>query len=155
LFWWVSARAEKLGGPPAEPLPEPAGAPPRDPTSTDVRTDTRSLTEPGRPTPLMGLAPPAKVAGLADASPDFQVSLLRALVPLVPAAAIVSLLFAVICGSGYAATQSMYPFFVGPARELGVDPVGVGTIVSLSTAAGRTMSPVAAVVLTCSEMTGT
>jgi DcuC family C4-dicarboxylate transporter len=270
LFWWVSVPTEKRDEPPAEPPsgerepPEPVSA--QGGAARDaIRSSERPTAAIERSTPLMGLAPPDRVAGIADASPDFRVSLLRAAVPLVPvvllflagpplrlidvqrdwlvgpkepaemrhdsrlvgvamligvlvaglvsrrdlsgltraffggagyayahivsvivaaqcfgkavesiglaavlsqtivlqpvllvpAAAILSLLFAVICGSGYAATQSMYPFFAGPARELGVDPVGIGTVVSLSTAAGRTMSPVAAVVLTCSEMTGT
>jgi DcuC family C4-dicarboxylate transporter len=74
---------------------------------------------------------------------------------LVPIAAATSLVFALVCGSGFAATQSLFRFFVGPARALGVDPVGVGSVVSLSTAAGRTMSPVAAVVLLSAELTGT
>jgi DcuC family C4-dicarboxylate transporter len=40
-------------------------------------------------------------------------------------------------------------------QALGVDPVLVGAVVSLSAAAGRTMSPVAAVVLMCATLTET
>ncbi len=73
---------------------------------------------------------------------------------LVPCAVGLPLLFALVCGSGFASTQSLYSFFVGPARELGLDPVLVGAFVSLGSAAGRTMSPVAAVVLMCGTLSG-
>ena len=43
----------------------------------------------------------------------------------------------------------------GPALALGIDPVSVGSLVSLGAAAGRTMSPVAAVTLMCATLTGT
>lgn len=72
-----------------------------------------------------------------------------------PLAALVPLVFAAICGSGMASTQSLYGFFHGPAEQLGLDPVSVGAMVSLGSAAGRTMSPVAAVVLMCGALTGT
>jgi DcuC family C4-dicarboxylate transporter len=62
--------------------------------------------------------------------------------------------FAWLAGSGMASTQSLYKFFVGPARALSEDPVQVGAVVSLSAAAGRTMSPVAAVTLMCAELAG-
>jgi DcuC family C4-dicarboxylate transporter len=74
---------------------------------------------------------------------------------LLPAAALLPLAFAWTCGSGMAATQSLFGFFVAPAQALGVDPVLVGAVVSLSAAAGRTMSPVAAVVLMCATLTET
>lgn len=74
---------------------------------------------------------------------------------LLPLASIVPLAFAWICGSGIAATQSMYGFFVAPADSVGVDPLLVGAIVSLSAAAGRTMSPVSAVNLVVASLTGT
>jgi DcuC family C4-dicarboxylate transporter len=45
------------------------------------------------------------------------------------------MIFAVICGSGMAATQGMYGFFVEPALAQGFDPVLVGSVVSLATAA--------------------
>jgi DcuC family C4-dicarboxylate transporter len=72
-----------------------------------------------------------------------------------PLAAFVPLAFAATSGSGMASTQSLYGFFHGPAVALGLDPVSVGAMVSLGSAAGRTMSPVAAVVLMCGTLTGT
>jgi DcuC family C4-dicarboxylate transporter len=54
-----------------------------------------------------------------------------------------------------ASTQSLYSFFHAPAVALGQDPVSVGALVSLGSAAGRTMSPVSAVVLMCGTLTGT
>jgi DcuC family C4-dicarboxylate transporter len=54
-----------------------------------------------------------------------------------------------------ASTQSLYGFFHDPAVALGLDPVAIGALVSLGSAAGRTMSPVAAVVLMCAAFTGT
>jgi DcuC family C4-dicarboxylate transporter len=72
-----------------------------------------------------------------------------------PLACFVPLAFAALCGSGMASTQSLYEFFYTPAVRLGLDPVSVGALVSLGSAAGRTMSPVAAVVLMCGTLTGT
>ncbi|MFO0825683.1 MAG: hypothetical protein U0792_21610 [Gemmataceae bacterium] len=63
--------------------------------------------------------------------------------------------FAAISGSGMASTQSLYGFFYGPAIALDLDPVDVGAMVSLGSAAGRTMSPVAAVTLMCATLSGT
>jgi C4-dicarboxylate transporter, DcuC family len=74
---------------------------------------------------------------------------------LTPAAGFVPLAFGALSGSGMAATQSLYGFFVEPANRLGVDPKDVGAVVSLGAAAGRTMSPVAAVVLMSAKLTGT
>jgi DcuC family C4-dicarboxylate transporter len=74
---------------------------------------------------------------------------------LVPVAGILPLLFAVLCGSGMASTQSLFKFFAEPAQHLSVDPAQVGAIVSLGAAAGRTMSPVAAVTLMCAALTRT
>jgi DcuC family C4-dicarboxylate transporter len=74
---------------------------------------------------------------------------------LFPLASLAPLAFAWICGSGIAATQSMYGYFVEPARMLGADPLLVGAVVSISAAAGRTMSPVSAVNLVCASLTGT
>jgi C4-dicarboxylate transporter, DcuC family len=54
-----------------------------------------------------------------------------------------------------AATQSLFGFFAGPAVAQGQDPALVGAVVSLAAAAGRTMSPVAAVVLMCATLTNT
>jgi len=72
-----------------------------------------------------------------------------------PLAGFVPLSFAAISGSGMASTQSLYGFFHGPAVALGLNPVDVGALVSLGSAAGRTMSPVAAVTLMCATLTGT
>jgi DcuC family C4-dicarboxylate transporter len=74
---------------------------------------------------------------------------------LIVAAGITSLGFAVLCGSGMATTQSLFPFFAASAIELGIDPTHVGAVVSLASAAGRTMSPVAAVNQMCSRLTET
>jgi C4-dicarboxylate transporter, DcuC family len=74
---------------------------------------------------------------------------------LLPLAGGVSLGFAALCGSGMAATQSLFGFFASPALEHGTDPGRVGAVVSIAAAAGRTMSPVAAVVLLCSTLTKT
>jgi DcuC family C4-dicarboxylate transporter len=73
---------------------------------------------------------------------------------LQPLAAFVPLAFAAVSGSGMASTQSLYGFFHVPAVALGLDPVSVGAMVSLGSAAGRTMSPVAAVTLMCGTLTG-
>jgi DcuC family C4-dicarboxylate transporter len=66
---------------------------------------------------------------------------------LQPLAAFVPWAFGIVSGSGMAATQSVYGFFVEPAESLGIDRVQLGAIVSLGAAAGRTMSPVSAVAL--------
>ena len=71
-----------------------------------------------------------------------------------PLAAFVPLAFAAISGSGMASTQSLYGFFHAPALALGLDPVAVGALVSTGAAAGRTMSPVAAVTLMSATLTG-
>jgi DcuC family C4-dicarboxylate transporter len=92
---------------------------------------------------MTGLA--AHLGRLIDAFPTF----------LMPLAGFLPLGFAALCGSGMASTQSLFGFFVGPARALGVDPVAVGAVVSLGAAAGRTMSPVAAVTLMCADLTRT
>lgn len=74
---------------------------------------------------------------------------------LVPVAAFVPMAFAALAGSGMAATQSLYGLFAGPAVQLGVPPELVGAVVSLGAAAGRTMSPVAAVTLMCASLSET
>jgi len=74
---------------------------------------------------------------------------------LVPAAGLFPLGFAALSGSGMAATQGLYGFFTHPAIAQGVDPLHIGSIVSIGAAAGRTMSPVAAVVLMAAKLTGT
>ena len=73
---------------------------------------------------------------------------------LIPGAGILPLAFALLCGSGMASTQSLFGFFAEPALRLGIDPTHVGAVVSIASAAGRTMSPVAAVTLMCAKMAG-
>ncbi len=73
---------------------------------------------------------------------------------LLPAAGVLPMAFAAISGSGMAATQGVYGFFAGPALNQGLDPVHVGSVVSLAAAAGRTLSPVAAVTLMCAKLSG-
>lgn len=93
-----------------------------------------------------------EISGLAshlEALITGEPGLLQPLAGFVPAG------FGFICGSGMATTQSLYGFFYGPAVELGVDPVSVGAMVSVGSAAGRTMSPVAAVVLMSAALTET
>jgi DcuC family C4-dicarboxylate transporter len=93
-----------------------------------------------------------KQIGLADLLGDLIRGIPALLLPL---AGGVSLAFAALCGSGMAATQSLFGFFARPALQLGIHPARVGAVVSLAAAAGRTMSPVAAVVLLCSTLTRT
>ena len=71
---------------------------------------------------------------------------------LIPLAVLMPAGFSWMCGSGMASTQSLFGFFVAPANGLGVDPVRVGAVVAISGAGGRTLSPVAAVVLLASSM---
>jgi DcuC family C4-dicarboxylate transporter len=93
-----------------------------------------------------------KQIGLADLLGDL---IHRVPALLLPLAGGIALGFAALCGSGMAATQSLFGFFPGPALHLGIHPARVGAVVSLAAAAGRTMSPVAAVVLLCSTLTRT
>ncbi len=74
---------------------------------------------------------------------------------LIVTAGVAAFGFAVLCGSGMATTQSLFPFFAASALELGVDPMHVGAVVSLAAAAGRTMSPAAAVNQMCARLTDT
>jgi DcuC family C4-dicarboxylate transporter len=68
-----------------------------------------------------------------------------------PVSAGVTLAFACLCGSGMAATQSLYKFYIN--SEMGLDVMlPVGAVTSIAAAAGRTMSPVAAVVFTTAEI---
>ncbi|WP_439628032.1 C4-dicarboxylate transporter DcuC [Gemmata sp.] len=91
-------------------------------------------------------------AGLANALGDVIAHSPNLMQPL---AAFVPLAFAAISGSGMASTQSLYGFFHLPALALDINPVDVGALVSIGSAAGRTMSPVAAVTLMCATLTGT
>ncbi|HEV3144202.1 MAG TPA: C4-dicarboxylate transporter DcuC [Gemmataceae bacterium] len=74
---------------------------------------------------------------------------------LIPLAALVPLAFATLSGSGMAATQSVFQFYVEPSEQAGIDPFLVGAVVSIAAAVGRTISPVAAVTLMCAKMTET
>jgi DcuC family C4-dicarboxylate transporter len=74
---------------------------------------------------------------------------------ILPFAGILATGFGVLCGSGMATAQSIFPFFAEVTLRLGLEPAHVGAVVSLGAAAGRTMSPVAAVALMCSTMTQT
>lgn len=71
---------------------------------------------------------------------------------LLPIAGLSALGFALLSGSGMATTQSLFGFFAGPALAVGVDPAHAGAVVALAAAAGRTMSPVAAVTLLCATL---
>ena len=55
---------------------------------------------------------------------------------LMPAAGIIPLAFAALCGSGMASTQSLFNFFAEPALLLDIDPTHVGAVVSVASAAG-------------------
>jgi DcuC family C4-dicarboxylate transporter len=74
---------------------------------------------------------------------------------LLPGAGALPLGFALLCGSGMAATQALFGFFAEPALQFGLPPTHVGAVVSIAAAAGRTMSPFAAVTLMCAAMTRT
>ena len=93
-----------------------------------------------------------KLVGLAAVLGDALVHLPGL---LIPASGVSALGFATLCGSGMATAQGLFPFFAGPSFELGVDPVHTGAVVSLASAAGRTMSPVAAVTLMTARLTDT
>jgi DcuC family C4-dicarboxylate transporter len=74
---------------------------------------------------------------------------------LIPLAALAPLAFAALGGSAIASTTSLYQFFVEPARQLGYDPIQIGALVCIGAAAGRTLSPVAAVMLMSAKLTDT
>lgn len=74
---------------------------------------------------------------------------------LLPAAVLLPCGFAVLSGSGIGATNSLFGFFVAPCQSLNADPVIVGALVALGSAAGRTMSAVAAVALMSASLTET
>ncbi len=93
-----------------------------------------------------------KLIGFAEA---IRVLIHAAPQAIVALAGAVSLGFAALCGSGMATTQSLFGFFAGPAIDLGLDPTHVGAVVSIASAAGRTMSPFAAVTLCVAAMTET
>lgn len=92
-----------------------------------------------------------EVVGLADHLGNLIVGRPELLVPL---AGVVPAAFGFVCGSGMASTQSLYGFFYDPAVSMGADPQAIGAMVSVGSAVGRTMSPVAAVTLMCATLTG-
>jgi len=92
-----------------------------------------------------------RVVGLAAALGEFIARNPNWLHPLTAA---VPWAFAWLSGSGMASTQSLFGFFVEPAAKLNEDANSVGAMVSVSSAVGRTMSPVAAVALMCAGLTG-
>lgn len=96
----------------------------------------------GKAIEIVGLA--KLLTGVIIAVPDL----------LLPAAGIMPWAFATLSGSGMASTQALFAFFVPPAQESGVNPVEIGATVSVASALGRTMSPVAAVALMCGKLTG-
>jgi DcuC family C4-dicarboxylate transporter len=92
-----------------------------------------------------------ELVGLAEHLGDLIERSPRLLNPL---AGGVPFAFAWVCGSGMASTQSLYGFFYGPGVELGAEPRALGALVGVCAAAGRTMSPVAAVVFMCATLSG-
>ncbi len=92
-----------------------------------------------------------RVVGLAAALGEFIAANPGWLHPLT---AVVPWAFAWVSGSGMASTQSLFGFFVEPAGALEQDANSVGAMVAVSSAVGRTMSPVAAVALMCASLTG-
>jgi DcuC family C4-dicarboxylate transporter len=92
-----------------------------------------------------------KVVGLAQPLEGAVTALPGLLMPL---AALIPFGFAWISGSGIASTQALYGFFLEPAQATQADPLTVGAVTCISSAAGRTMSPVSAVVLMSASLTG-
>ncbi|MBY0524619.1 MAG: C4-dicarboxylate transporter DcuC [Gemmataceae bacterium] len=74
---------------------------------------------------------------------------------LIPVAGVLPMAFGWLCGSGMATTQALFEFFVAPAKAVQIDAAHVGAVVSIASAAGRTMSPVAAVTLMSAALTET
>lgn len=74
---------------------------------------------------------------------------------LVPLAVLLPLGFAFLSGSGGAAAQSTFRLFVDPAGGADMPLPSLGAVMGLGAAAGRTMSPVAAVTLMSASLTET
>jgi DcuC family C4-dicarboxylate transporter len=72
---------------------------------------------------------------------------------LVPLAGLLPLCLAYLSGSGIGATQGLYPLFAGIAEAQGLDGKWIGVVTCIGSAAGRTMSPVAAVTNMCGKLT--
>ncbi|HEV3168017.1 MAG TPA: C4-dicarboxylate transporter DcuC [Isosphaeraceae bacterium] len=64
-------------------------------------------------------------------------------------------LLATVSGTGIAPAVAVMEFLIPEAARLGVDPIRLGTMTALGAHFGRTMSPVAAVVMMCSTLTET
>jgi DcuC family C4-dicarboxylate transporter len=73
---------------------------------------------------------------------------------LVPLAIVTALGFAALSGSAFATTQSFLELFIAPAAQAGQDELGIGILVSMAAATGRTMTPVSAVSLMCATLSG-
>jgi C4-dicarboxylate transporter, DcuC family len=72
---------------------------------------------------------------------------------LLPLAALLPAFLAFLSGSGIGSTQGLYPLLADVAIAHGINPVDVGVVCCVGSAAGRTSSPVAAVTLMCSQLT--
>jgi C4-dicarboxylate transporter, DcuC family len=96
------------------------------------------------------LAEGIKMVGIGDLIGHFATSMPPLLLPLAGTAA---LLFALLCGSGIAATQGLVGIFVGPGAHQGMNLAHLGAFTSTGSAIGRTMSPVSAVALMCAKLT--
>ncbi len=73
---------------------------------------------------------------------------------LLPLAAVATGLFALLCGSGIAATQGLFPIFLEAAPAAGIAPEALGAAMCAAGAAGRTASPAAAVNLLAAKLAG-
>jgi C4-dicarboxylate transporter, DcuC family len=72
---------------------------------------------------------------------------------IVPLAGLLPLALAFLSGSGIGATQGLYPPLADIARAQGMDATWIGVVCCIGSAAGRTMSPVAAVAIMCGRLT--
>jgi DcuC family C4-dicarboxylate transporter len=68
------------------------------------------------------------------------------------AVAAATLSFAIVCGSGIAATQALYPLYVAAAPQL--DSAVLASVTVCAAAAGRTASPWSAVTTTAARLAG-
>jgi DcuC family C4-dicarboxylate transporter len=73
---------------------------------------------------------------------------------LIPLAGLLPLFLAFMSGSGIGATQGLYPLLADVAEKQQVDALWVGVVCCVGSAAGRTMSMVAAVNIMSSGLTG-
>ena len=63
-------------------------------------------------------------------------------------------LLAIICGSGIAPTVAVMNVLIPATSRLGLDAIGLGATTAMSAHFGRTMSPAAAVVALCAQLSG-